>query len=312
MENDEKLIKELLDEKKKIEQQINDANFKGYPEVKELNGKKYIYLRNKQYDHLTSKYMCVYTEKDYQSLKDLSRSVKQLNFKLRSIKFKLAKLGINTNDLDPKIIVNIDFVKTNMKTIIYGQAIVEGVTATFMDTEEIIEKGSSENVNFNDTLTILNLKNAWQYILDEDRYREKIDIKHLCKIAEYVNDRQMNNPGEIRKTNVRIGGCAYIPPIPKKNVVINNIKDIMNKNSENKAKIGINLLCYLTKAQVFKNGNKRISLIFANLYLISNGLGYLSIPAEFDNEFKKHLINYYEDKNNDIKEFLLNKCFNKI
>lgn len=312
MENDELIIKELLNEKNNLEKQIEEANFKGYPEIKILNGKKYIYIRSKKYNHLSSKYISVYDEKYFNELKELSKTIRELNNKLKKVKTKLAKLNIDVNEINHKILLNIDYVRNNMNIIIYGQAIVEGVSATFLDTEEIIENGSSANVNFNDTLTILNLKNAWEYILDEDTYRRDISFDTLANIAGFVNDRQINNPSEIRKTDVRIGGCAYIPPIPRKDIIVKNINQIINSDSKNLVKKAINLFCYLTKAQVFRNGNKRTSLIFANLYLISKGLGYLSIPSEIDKEFKQLLVEYYDNKNNKVKDFLFNKCYFKL
>jgi len=65
----------LLKEKNDIESQIKYLNFKGYPEVKELNGKKYIYLRYKKYDRLSSKYAGVYSEQLFNDLKDISNTV---------------------------------------------------------------------------------------------------------------------------------------------------------------------------------------------------------------------------------------------
>ena len=66
------------------------------------------------------------------------------------------------------------------------------------------------------------------------------------------------------------------------------------------------------KKQLYLDGNKRTAVIFANHYLISRGMGLIVIPAELVDEFKKHLIDYYEDKNDDIKTFLYNKCLTKL
>lgn len=66
------------------------------------------------------------------------------------------------------------------------------------------------------------------------------------------------------------------------------------------------------KKQLFLDGNKRTAVIFANHYLISKGLGLIVIPANLVSEFKKHLINYYVDKDQFIKEFLYKKCLTKI
>ena len=67
------------------------------------------------------------------------------------------------------------------------------------------------------------------------------------------------------------------------------------------------------KTQVYLDGNKRTAIIFANHYLISHGKGLIVIPAELVSEYKKHLVNYYEDKDLDtIKKFLKEKCWIKL
>lgn len=310
IEND-KLITELLTEKRKIEDELKSINFKGYPEVKELNGKKYIYLRYKKYDRLSSKYAGVYSESLFNELKEISNDVRQLNNKLRTIKTKLSKLGVNVGEFSKDVLLNIDFVRSNLNTIIYGQAIVEGVSATFLDTQEILEKGSSKGVSFDDTLTILNLKNAWQYILDEDTIIRGANFYTLCNIAGFVNDRQISYPDQLRTTNVFIGGCSYKPEIPEKNKVVESINNIINSKSDDIDK-AIELVCYLSKTQVFTNGNKRTAVIFANLYLLTRGIGFISIPSEFDREYKNLLVEFYESKNNSVKRFLKEKCFNSL
>ena len=75
----------------------------------------------------------------------------------------------------------------------------------------------------------------------------------------------------------------------------------------------IELLLYVMKKQIFIDGNKRTSIIFANHYLISKGQGIIAIPANLTNEYKKLLIDYYEGKDStEIKNFLKEKCFIQI
>ena len=69
---------------------------------------------------------------------------------------------------------------------------------------------------------------------------------------------------------------------------------------------------YCRKTQVFKDGNNRASVIFANHYLISKGKGLLVVPYDLVNEFKKMLVQYYEYGDNQIKEFLKEKCWRKF
>lgn len=305
-------INYLLKEKKSIEEQLNEMHFKGYPEIKELNGKKYIYLRYKKYDRLSSQYAGIYSESLFNELKELSKNVRELNSKLRKINTELASNGVNVGQFSKDVLLNLDFVRQNMNVIIYGQAIVEGVSATFLDTEEVLEKGSSSHVNFDDTLTILNLKNAWEYILDEDTIRKGATFSNLSTIAGFVNDRQVSYPDQIRTTNVTIGGCSYKPPLPNKEEVIKNITSIIENKSINNIQKAIEVNCYIAKAQIFNNGNKRTALLFANLFLIINGEGFLSIPYNLEREYKMLLVGYYDSKNEDVKAFLLNQCYNPL
>ncbi|MDY2609772.1 MAG: Fic family protein, partial [Eubacteriales bacterium] len=110
--------------------------------------------------------------------------------------------------------------------------------------------------------------------------------------------------GRIRGVPVTIGGTSYIPPLPIETIVIENILEIINRNDE-PINIAIELCLYCMKTQIFNDGNKRASVIFANHYLISKAGGLLVIPENHVPEFKKLLINYYEDKDSrEIKEFL--------
>ena len=54
--------------------------------------------------------------------------------------------------------------------------------------------------------------------------------------------------------------------------------------------ITIELCVYCMKSQIFLDGNKRASVIFANHYLMSHGRGLLVIPEYKVPEFKKLLV----------------------
>lgn len=64
------------------------------------------------------------------------------------------------------------------------------------------------------------------------------------------------------------------------------------------------------KTQIFNDGNKRASVIFANHYMISKGQGLIVIPESHVPEFKRLLVAYYEDRDNsEIVEFMRTKCW---
>ena len=136
----------------------------------------------------------------------------------------------------------------------------------------------------------------------------KSDYSILCHIAKLVNEGFFASGGRIRGVPVTIGGTSYVPPLPIETVVIDNILEIINRDDE-ATNIAIDLCLYCMKTQIFNDGNKRASVIFANHYLISKAGGLLVIPEKHVPEFKKLLISYYEDNDNgEIKEFLKQNC----
>ena len=61
-------IQELLQKKADIQARLNLLPYDGTPEVKESNGKKYLYVRKRVASRLTSTYVDVYSDDLYQLL----------------------------------------------------------------------------------------------------------------------------------------------------------------------------------------------------------------------------------------------------
>ena len=160
-----------------------------------------------------------------------------------------------------------------------------------------------------DIQKILNLKHAWEFILDTDVIQAKSDYYLLCHIAKLVNEGFFHDGGRIRGVPVTIGGSSYKPPIPVETLVKESIQEILMSEKE-AIDIAINLCMYSMKTQIFIDGNKRASVIFANHFLIAHGQGFLVIPEEHVPEFKKKLVAYYEGETiEDISTFLKEKCW---
>lgn len=84
------------------------------------------------------------------------------------------------------------------------------------------------------------------------------------------------------------------------------IKLIPYDGNPEEIEIAINLCMYCMKTQIFIDGNKRASVIFANHYLISHGQGFLGIPEEHVPEFKRKLVDFYEGENIEvISDFII-------
>ena len=160
-----------------------------------------------------------------------------------------------------------------------------------------------------DVQKILNLKHAWEFILDKDVLSYGTDYHILCHIAKLINEGFYSDGGRIRGVPVTIGGTSYIPPLPIETIVKEKIDEIIN-DSTDEVTVAINLCLYCMKTQIFNDGNKRAAVIFANHYMISKGHGLLVIPENFVPEFKRLLVAYYEDRDaGEIVKFMRNKCW---
>lgn len=198
-----------------------------------------------------------------------------------------------------------------MKSSIYDQAVLEGVSTTFPQTEDIIDNGTVNGMTASDVQKVLNLKHAWEFILDEDVVRADSDYYLLSHIAKLINEGFYSDGGRIRGVPVSIGGSSYIPPIPIESSVKEKISEIAEEKEGVDA--AVKLCLYVMRTQVFIDGNKRAAVLFANHYLISQGLGLLVIPEREVPAFKKLLIEFYEkDDDKKISKFLKEKCWRKI
>lgn len=302
-------IQELLQQRADIQARLNLMPYDGSPEIKEVSGTKYLYIRKRVAGKLTSTYVDVYSDELYQILLRNAKERKDLNKTIRKINKDLVLLGYEDKELSERVMQNLDFARANMKANIYDQAVLEGVATSFPQTEDIIENGKVHGVSATDVQKILNLKHAWEFILDRDVIQSESNYHMLSHIAKLVNEGFFYDGGRIRGVPVQIGGTSYVPPLPIETVVIEQIDEIRNQEKE-PIDIAIELCMYCMKAQVFKDGNKRASVIFANHYLIAKGNGFLVIPEKEVPEFKKLLIEYYEGAPLDvIGTFLRNKCW---
>ena len=297
-------IQELLEQRADLYAQLKLLAYDGTPEIKENKSGKYLYVRKRVGSRVTSTYVDVYSDTLYQLLLRNNAEAKELRKQIRKVEKALAEKGFTENELSLDVLLNLDFARMNMKLSIYEQAVLEGVATSFPQTEDIIENGKVNGVTASDVQKILNLKHAWEFILDKDVLQVKSDYSILCHIAKLVNEGFFASGGRIRGVPVTIGDTSYVPPLPIETVVIENILEIINRNDE-PINIAIELCLYCMKTQIFNDGNNRASVIFANHYLISKAGGLLVIPENHISEFKKLLINYYEDKDSgEIKEFL--------
>ena len=301
-------IMNLLQNKQVLEHELNSLAY-GAVEIRENNSNKYIYVHYREDGVSLTKYVGEYSDELYNLILNNSIKAKELKKQIREIKKQLKKLNYIEEELDPKVERNIDFAKRHLVDTIYKQAILEGVATTFADTESIIEGGKVNNMTSEDILKIVDLKHAWEFILNKNVISSETNFSLLCEINKMVEEVFYYTAGKIRNVPVSIGGTKWIPDLPIESVIKEELEEILRKEI-NEVDKAIELLLYTMKKQIFIDGNKRTSVIFINHYLISKGKGIIAIPAELTEEFKDLLIPYYEGKDtNKIKKFIKEKCY---
>ncbi len=305
-------IQELLRSRADLNARLNLMPYDGTPEIKERGNEKYLYVRKRVAGKQTSTYVGGYTEELYNLLLRNAREAREIRKELRSIDKQLANAGYSEDELSSDVINNIAFARANMKMNIYDQAVLEGVATSFPQTEEIIDNGKISGVTATDVQKILNLKHAWEFILDRDVIASRSDYYMLSHIARVVNEGFFAEGGRIRGVPVTIGGSSYVPPLPNELDVKEKIREIIEESDE-VINTAIKLCLYCMKTQIFLDGNKRASVIFANHYLISHGGGFLVIPEKEVPEFKRLLVKYYEGEGiTVIADFMKKYCWKKI
>ncbi len=305
------MTQELLRERADLSARLALIPYEGSVEVKEKGAKKYLYIRKRISGKLTSTYVGPYSEELHQLLLRDAATAKELRKTMRKIEKQLAQLGYTDEKLAPRVLLNLDFARANMSASIYDQAILEGVATSFPQTEEIINNGTVVGMSASDVQKVLNLKHAWEFVLDKDVLLSPSNLHVLCHIAKMVNEGFFENGGRLRGVPVTIGGTGYVPPLPQETVVAEHLETILNSRSPAIDK-AIQLVLYCMKAQIFLDGNKRAAIIFANHFLVSRGGGLLVVPQELVAEFKELLVAYYEGREEKkMKSFMKKNCWRK-
>lgn len=311
MENNILTTMELLAQKNELESRLKTLLW-GTIEERKNSDKRYIYLHKRENGVRYTVYVGEYDDMLKSRILADNLEAKALKKQLRAIKADLKKVGYSSGELSEKVKLNIDFAKRNMVDTIYKQALLEGVAVTFLDTETIIEGGKINNVSADDVQKINNLKHAWQLILDEGVITLKSDYDLLCLINRLVEEGFYYNAGQLRSVPVSISGTKWKSELPIESQVKERLAEIMDVDTDVYTK-AIQALLFVTKKQLFIDGNKRTSVIFANHILISHGAGLIAVPKEKGAEYEKLLIEYYEtDQSEEIATFLRDECLTKL
>ncbi|MCM1257734.1 MAG: Fic family protein [Roseburia sp.] len=95
--------------------------------------------------------------------------------------------------------------------------------------------------------------------------------------AQITDELLFHYAGEIRTFPVQIGGTSWEPEMTHTGIIMETIRELERiEDKELKALKALKYFCYITRTQMFIDGNKRVAQLTANKVLIQNDIGIFS------------------------------------
>jgi Fic family protein len=202
---------------------------------------------------------------------------------------------------------NIFLAKKILVGSVYNAAKLEGVDATFPETEAILNGVNAPGVKLDDIQTVLNLRDAWRDLLAAVK-TAKIDLQFIKQINANVSRNESLAWGKLRTGKVGIAGTNHKPDMPDEKTAQTAITKILSDKTRSMTERAIDLMLFIMRGQLFWDGNKRTAALAANAVLIQNGAGVLSVAEGDIVEFNSLLKQYYDTgRGDELKEFLYDK-----
>jgi Fic family protein len=193
---------------------------------------------------------------------------------------------------------------------IYCGMKMENRNITFPQTQTILNGVNVPGVTLDDIQAVLNMRDAWRYLLNA--IDDSTTLPLICKLNEYVARNEALEWGVLRAGRVGISGTDYVPPLPVKSEIEQELADLLAADMTTTEK-AITAFLWGARRQMFWDGNKRTSLLLANKLLVGNGHGMLTITEKNMERFNELLSAYYTTNDmSEIKQFLYEHAISGI
>lgn len=167
---------------------------------------------------------------------------------------------------------------------------MENRAVTFPQTKTILEGVNIPNVQLDDIQAILNMRDAWRFLLGS--IDEPVTLDYVCKLNGYIARNEALEWGKLRTGRVAISGTDYEPPAPTQADAERELDRILTSDVSATEK-ALTAFAWGTRGQLFWDGNKRTSLALANKIMLQAGAGMLTISEKHMEQFNEKLLDYY-------------------
>ncbi len=187
---------------------------------------------------------------------------------------------------------------------------MENRAVTFPQTKTILEGINVPDVRLDDIQAILNMRDAWRFLLNA--IDAPVTLEYLCKLNDFIARNEALEWGKLRTGRVAISGTDYIPPVPIREAVEDELSSILQQDTPATEK-ALMAFCWGARGQFFWDGNKRTSLVLANKILLEAGAGMLTITEQHMEKFNGLLVEFYNTGEADsLKAFLYGNAIQGI
>ena len=175
---------------------------------------------------------------------------------------------------------------------------IEGNTYTLLETERLLKMNiATQRRSREETLMVLNHKNALNFILEKPSYFRKITPRKIIEIHQLLSD-GLDIPNGVRTRIVSINGTNYRPLENSSKIeeALTKLCEVLNrtKNTLERALIATLMISYI---QPFEDANKRTGRMLGNAILLSDDYCPMSYRSVDEVEYMKSVLLFYEQQN---------------
>lgn len=200
--------------------------------------------------------------------------------------------------------ISIALGKRQLVDSIWKSAGIEGLGTTFPNTEKILSNLPVETRR-DEVLFIVNMKRAWYFIFDNIEYPNNLSF--LREINKICMDGLSYDAGSLRTVPVTIGGTSWVPQLPHEGIVIDKLQEIDHMGD--KLEAALEMFCFISRTQMFLDGNKRAAQLMCNKIMMENDIGIFTVPYDDIDTFKILLVDFDDTNDSEkIKKFFRSRC----